>query len=197
MINKRQLSQSVFVLENAYSPEECRDLIAQSETHAYHAAPVAQVFILPEIRNNTRVMFDDPIQAAGIFERIRSHLPFEVEPGWQLHSVNERIRFYRYDVGERFSWHCDAVFYRSLDEWSWFTLMIYLNDDFTGGETSFLDRDQPSGVLRVVPKTGTVLLFRHDEPLRHTGETVTQGRKYVLRTDVMYAQKSTRSASRP
>jgi hypothetical protein len=55
--------------------------------------------------------------------------------------------------------------------------MIYLNDDFTGGETLFED-------CIVCPQTGMVLFFIHH--IRHKGETVARGRKYVLRTDVMY-----------
>ena len=185
-MNRRDLTRNVFLVENAYTEQECLSLIAESETHAYHPAPIAQVLIVPEIRNNTRVMFDDPRLAATILERLRPHLPEQVEPGWHLQGINERIRFYRYDPGERFAWHLDAVFHRTDTEWSWLTLMIYLNDNFEGGATSFYDDSAPGGFLRVTPKTGTVLLFRHDELLRHAGEKVTTGRKYVLRTDVMY-----------
>ena len=44
----------------------------------------------------------------------------------------------------------------------------------------------PGGLLRVRPKAGMALLFRHDEVLLHTGDVVSRGKKYVLRTDVMY-----------
>ena len=59
------------------------------------------------------------------------------------------------------------------------TVMVYLNDVPSGGETEF----QPSG-FRVIPKAGTVLVFQHD--LLHQGAEVLNGTKYVLRTDVMY-----------
>jgi hypothetical protein len=55
--------------------------------------------------------------------------------------------------------------------------MIYLNDDFTGGETLFEN-------CTIRPQTGMALFFIHH--IRHKGETVAAGRKYVLRTDVMY-----------
>jgi hypothetical protein len=50
------------------------------------------------------------------------------------------------------------------------------------------DRSSAStgGVLRVTPKTGMALLFHH--PISHRGDPVIAGRKYVLRTDVMYAR---------
>jgi hypothetical protein len=48
-----------------------------------------------------------------------------------------------------------------------------------------LDCINGASFVDVVPKTGSVLLFQH--PLLHSGETVVRGRKYALRTDVMYS----------
>jgi predicted 2-oxoglutarate/Fe(II)-dependent dioxygenase YbiX len=185
-MQKRSLTPSIFVVENVYSREECQAWIAFSETHVYEAAPIAQVVVAPDVRNNTRVVLDDVPRAAAIFERLAPHLPVELEAGWRLCGFNERLRFYRYEAGQRFAWHNDGVFYRSLDEWSRFTLMIYLNDDFEGGNTIFQVESVPDGLLRVAPRAGMALLFRHDEVLLHTGDLVTRGKKYVLRTDVMY-----------
>jgi hypothetical protein len=47
--------------------------------HAYDAAPIAQVVIAPEVRNNTRVVLDDAACAAAIFERLAPPLPTEIE----------------------------------------------------------------------------------------------------------------------
>lgn len=55
--------------------------------------------------------------------------------------------------------------------------MIYLNDNFQGGDTTFRD-------LRVQPKQGMALIFLHS--LYHEGNEITQGVKYVLRTDITY-----------
>ncbi|HEY1191131.1 MAG TPA: 2OG-Fe(II) oxygenase, partial [Gemmata sp.] len=70
------------------------------------------------------------------------------------------------------------------------TFLIYLNDDFTGGSTNFY-RDFETYLqfgaeprLRVRPVRGTALVFRHRQ--LHEGGVVESGRKYVLRTDVMY-----------
>jgi prolyl 4-hydroxylase len=108
--------------------------------------------------------------------RLRAHLPPFVQ-GRQAIGLNERFRFYRYDPGERFAGHIDAPFRRANGEQSLLTLMIYLNADFDGGETTFRD-------LVVRPQTGTALVFRHD--IFHEGTAVRRGRKYVLRTDVMF-----------
>ena len=54
------------------------------------------------------------------------------------------------------------------------------------GETSFEDSysDESFDAFKVVPRRGMALFFEHH--LNHKGEPVTHGRKYVLRTDVMY-----------
>jgi hypothetical protein len=68
--------------------------------------------------------------------------------------------------------------------------MIYLNNAFEAGATSFAGSvnamsERPN--LKINPVKGMALLFHH--PIPHIGETVTAGRKYVLRTDVMFTRK--------
>lgn len=63
--------------------------------------------------------------------------------------------------------------------------MVYLNSDFTGGETKFYDEDGSRLRVAVRPERGMALGFVHLQ--LHEGAPVVSGRKYVLRTDVMYA----------
>ena len=59
-------------------------------------------------------------------------------------------------------------------------------DDFTGGETTFYDAEDLTAVrVSVRPQRGMALVFAHLQ--LHEGAAVVEGRKYVLRTDVMYA----------
>ncbi len=95
--------------------------------------------------------------------------------------ANERFRCYRYEPGERFAAHYDGAFRRNHRERSELTLMVYLNDGFGGGATRFHDFDVDVG-----PRTGMALLFQHS--MFHEGCVVTSGMKYVLRSDVMYAE---------
>jgi predicted O-methyltransferase YrrM len=144
--------------------------------------------------------------------------------------LNRRWRIYRYDSSgkETFAPHIDAAFPPSgLSEdgntliWddssnygddkeivSRLTVLIYLNDDFIGGETNFYrpvslqdayDNQQISSLIASVrPVTGSVLLFpqgvgeeaveyaRKAWPL-HEGSPVTSGRpKYVIRSDALF-----------
>jgi hypothetical protein len=66
------------------------------------------------------------------------------------------------------------------------TIMIYLNEGFTGGCTQFLDPKNESNSNDVVPKTGQALLFDH--LIYHAGAPLTEGVKYAIRTDVMFSQ---------
>jgi len=77
-------------------------------------------------------------------------------------------------------------------EESQLTFLMYLNEGMTGGETRFLRRhgaDIPQRpYLSVEPKEGMALRFMHS--IWHEGAVVRNGKKYVLRTDVMYQQVS-------
>ena len=98
--------------------------------------------------------------------------------------MNERFRFYRYDPGQRFAPHFDGYFGRENGDRSQLTFMVYLNSDFVGGETKFYDENRTVR-LTVRPAQGMAVGFEHLQ--LHEGAPVVSGRKYVLRTDVMYA----------
>jgi hypothetical protein len=183
------LTEEVVVVAEFHSPAECADYIALSESLGYEDAlltspsgPVRRT----DIRNNERVIVDDPDLAAKLWERAEDLVPAEME-GLRAAGLNERFRFYRYDPGQQFDWHQDHPFERDDGAVSFWTFMIYLNEGFDGGETSFNDSysDEPFNEFQVTPQTGMALFFLH--PVYDKGEPVYKGRKYVLRTDVMYA----------
>ena len=71
------------------------------------------------------------------------------------------------------------------------TFLVYLNDGFTGGATTFY-LPSPGGGLEargVDPQAGAVLCFPQGNTasLVHEGSVVTEGGfKYVIRSDVLY-----------
>lgn len=100
-------------------------------------------------------------------------------------SLNERLRFLRYDPGERFEPHHDGMYVRPDGiERSYITVQLYLNGGFEGGSTTFLGSLEDR--LEVVPMPGRVLVFEHR--ILHEGSALVKGRKYAVRTDVMYAR---------
>lgn len=98
----------------------------------------------------------------------------------------------RYFQGGHFAGHRDGVFRRNDSERSILTFMIYLNSeskDFEGGTTNFLDEKTKEIQYRVVPKTGMAIIFDHQ--LFHEGDSVKSGKKYIMRSDIVYTRTNT------
>ena len=124
-------------------------------------------------------MFDDKHLAEQLYETAKEHVPALMRSR-ELVGANERFRCYRYKPGMRFAPHADGSYERNELEKSFFTFLVYLNEDFVGGETNLATQPQ----LSVKPETGLGLVFQH--PIVHEGAEVTSGIKYVARTDLMY-----------
>lgn len=180
-MNKELLDgEDIFVIHEFLSDEDCDRLIARSEALGYEAATVGDVLVT-EMRNNARVILDDPALAATLWDRARPFAPRM--DGCEAVGLNDRFRFYRYDLAEAFAPHYDGSVCRGGDEESRLTFMVYLNEGCEGGETNFY---RPGGTLKLAvrPRRGMALVFAHLQ--LHEGAAVTGGRKYALRTDVMY-----------
>jgi hypothetical protein len=176
--------EKIFVLHDFLSREECERFITVSEQIGYEDAPITTAGgfeMRKDIRNNDRVMLDEPDLATAWWERAKDQLPRSWETRWQAIGFNERFRYYRYDPGQRFAPHSDGPFVRNQDERSYFTFMVYLNEGFEGGETLF-HQSVPPVIVR--PESGKALVFYHRQ--LHEGAPVRSGRKYVLRTDLMF-----------
>jgi Rps23 Pro-64 3,4-dihydroxylase Tpa1-like proline 4-hydroxylase len=77
----------------------------------------------------------------------------------------------RYTKGGKYEAHRDSVPHPYPQRQ--FTVIIYLNDNFVGGETSILDKD-----LKISPKKGNVLIF--NSAYLHKAHKVTEGIKFAL-----------------
>lgn len=85
----------------------------------------------------------------------------------------EGFQMLKYEVGGQYKAHHDAypAAKRSV------SVVIYLNDDYKGGEIEFTNFD-----LKIKPKAGTLILFPSNYPYKHISHPVTSGTKYVLVT---------------
>ncbi|OON66917.1 prolyl hydroxylase family protein [Hymenobacter sp. CRA2] len=178
-MNCIQLAESIYLMEDFLTKKECLDYIVLSEKLGFEPAKVntsGGARLVPGIRNNNRAFYKSEELAQTLWEKAQEFIPTPFG-----HSVatglNELFRFYRYQRGHQFRGHFDESYARSSTEASLFTFMMYLNDNFQGGDTAFR-------AVRVRPRQGAALLFEHR--LFHEGSEVRQGVKYVLRTDVMY-----------
>ena len=169
----------IFTIDNFWTEKKCVDFIAKSEAIGYQPAKVGtdkvQV-VVESVRNNERIIYNDLSLADTLWRQLKTYAPEKIGNSNAI-GLNELFRFYKYQPGQKFKKHRDQSFIRDNGEASYYTFMIYLNDNYTGGTTIFND-------IIIQPKQGTALIFFHD--LEHEGSAVREGTKYVLRTDIMY-----------
>lgn len=173
------LAPGIYTISRFLTPVECDGLVQLTEAGGFEAATINTIdgpVVDATVRDNRRHVRDDRPLADLLWQRTGDHIPRFLN-GCQAIGLNERFRIYRYDPGQRFAWHADAPYRRENGEHSLLTLIIYLNEGFAGGETAFSE-------LVVPAERGMALIFRHELP--HEGRPVANGRKYVLRSDVMF-----------
>jgi len=182
------------VLRNVMKEEDCGSLLDSINDKGYTPALInignGDQQYLPDVRDGHRVIVDSPELAWWLFEKLRPHLPERLPNGSRLVGLNERCRFLCYTPGQFFEEHCDGKYRRPgghprSGDSSFVTVQLYLHDvpkEF-GGATTFFP-----GNIRAIghqPEAGSVLLFTQD--LLHEGSLVTDGLKYTMRTEAMYA----------
>ncbi|EJK70291.1 hypothetical protein THAOC_08363 [Thalassiosira oceanica] len=197
-------AQFAVLLHNVLSPDECAEMIDRAEEAGFHDASIYDRRTNQAHRNCTRYISDDAALADNWFERIMHALKDRPALEYKLRSasfasnkneklnhavgINERLRLLRYRQGEFFHSHNDAKFIRGADqgeragETSYVSVLIYLNHKFKGGTTRFHGNGRQ---LDVKPRTGSILVHEHN--ILHSGQRITSGKKYIVRTDVMYS----------
>ena len=65
------------------------------------------------------------------------------------------------------------------------TITIYLNDDYEGGEVSYL-REEDNSVITYKPKAGDIVIFPSGKPFYHAARKVSKNNKYLLRQFVTW-----------
>ncbi len=181
-MKKIELHPQIFLIENFLSDSECDHYIELTQDKVFEEAKInmgGRQMMSKGVRNNDRLMIFDNDLANNLFSKAVDFLP-QIHEDYKVLDFNEMFRIYKYSSGQRFKMHKDGSYIRNENEKSFYTFLIYLNDDFEGGETEF------ENLFTVAPKKGSALVFYH--PLRHEGKTLINGLKYVLRTDVMYSK---------
>lgn len=123
-----------------------------------------------------------------IYQKIYNHLPStyidQHNQRWYFKGVTKATMFAKIEPGKHFGIHTDTG-YEYNDEsnmYSKFTVLLYLNDDYKGGTTTFFD-DSFIELFKVTPKKGRLLCF--DIDLFHSGDKVYAGDKYWIGTELV------------
>jgi hypothetical protein len=200
-----------FVLDNVLTPAECAQFVAATEAMGYDEdAPVSLPHSFRHM-DNCNWLVDATIPEV-LFERARPALPAEaaeVAPGAEALGINARFRCYRYSAGDYFKFHTDGSWPSSLavdgamvwdafpgERWSQLTFLLLLTDGFEGGRTLFEVGGADGGAAEVVgvrTPLGGALCFPHGghpQHVRHAGEEVESGEKFMIRTELMYRRSA-------
>lgn len=186
------LENAGWIFEDFLSQEECSKMIELTEKVGFQTAD--QYCHLYRNRRNDRILVDDVAMAQLMWDRIQPqvmHLSVHsIGKDWLPCGVNPRFRLCRYLGGEDhfFGRHVDSGYQnRETGEVSFLTLLVYLNSkkEFDGGCTNFFQERKQ--VYSVIPKTGLcTVFFQDDGRCQHEGEKVSKGKKYIVRTDIMF-----------
>lgn len=87
--------------------------------------------------------------------------------------INEHFNMLRYSGGQHYKAHADGF----SDTKRTVSAIIYLNDDFDGGEIEFINFG-----IKIKPKPGMLLLFPSNYAYSHIAHPVTNGTKYAIVT---------------
>lgn len=166
----------IYTLDNFLTESECNKYI-QLINNNENVIPFTNSgkFINNKWHNNTlSSLFYQKLQTYNINDNI-------LRP-------NSIIMTGKYVKGNSFSLHTDTGLYfnKLTNEKTQWTLLVYLNDDFEGGETVFYD-DNWNETKTIIPKKGTAILF--DIQLWHKANTILNGEKYWIGCEIIGLMK--------
>ncbi|KAG5922143.1 hypothetical protein E4U42_005592 [Claviceps africana] len=193
---------------NVLSPQECKAIIAAGESVGFLPdVPIRQGEEDTSVLAHNFYWICDTAFHDKLWARMAPFVPASLN-GRLSRGLNRRFRVYRYVPGAEYRCHIDGAWPPSgirpdgtyvydsspahRKQSSLFTFLLYLNDEFDGGETTFYMPAVREGTLNaypVRPVMGAVAIFPHGETrgaLLHEGTSVRKGAKYIIRTDVEY-----------
>jgi hypothetical protein len=208
-LHSHPIVPNLSLIKDVLYPSECSSIISAGQTVGF--TPDAPIMATREdtsvLAHNFYWIIDTSFHDR-LWQRVKAFIPSKVD-GRQVRGLNRRFRVYRYVPGAEYRCHIDGAWPPSgidpvddsyiydsspadAKQSSLYTFLLYLNDDFEAGETTFFMpsiSDEVMNAYPVKPVAGAVALFPHGEgkgALLHEGSGVTQGVKYIVRTDVLY-----------
>lgn len=137
-------------------------------------------------RYETAVIWNDEliknIYSAVLMDYIKatdfSLLKYENNGVSMIDNFQDQGYYYKiYFLGDFYDWHYDSVLVRGQRE-SVISFVLYLNDDFDGGELMFKNQDD----VHIRPKKGSCILFPSGWSYMHKSTPITKGNKKIIAT---------------
>ncbi|KAL6355482.1 hypothetical protein LRP88_11075 [Fusarium phalaenopsidis] len=194
------------VATNVLYPDECKAIIRAGEHVKFLAdAPLREDGDISILAHNFYWVVDETFHDT-LWSRISPFVPASLN-GRLARGINRRFRVYRYVPGAEYRCHIDGAWPPSgiakddtyiydnspaeNKQSSLLTFLIYLNEEFEGGETTYFIPAAHEGTLNaypIRPVMGGAAIFPHGDTsaLLHEGTGVRKGAKYVIRTEIEY-----------
>jgi prolyl 4-hydroxylase len=163
-VQVKNYSKSIWTIENFKTEKECREfLLAAEKNNAFKG------------KAEEKILADKKL-AIETWMRLSRFVPKQFGDSKAI-GLNERFRFYKFEKGQQLKKRKDAGFSKNENEACAFTCMLFLNDDFKGGEVKF-DK------ISIQPAKGMALVFEQD--LEYEFAELKEGVQYILCADVLY-----------
>mgnify|MGYP006411309145 CR=1 FL=1 len=225
-------NKHIFTLDNILSHDECSTLIEKTNNIGWNkSSPSGGGHGRTgneDARTNKFCVLFDEILANQIWNQVKIFLPDDLSfvgenvyfnsitkgEEWKPSYIYNKFRIYKYDIGDAFPEHIDYKVKRNIIkdnkefvEQSFLTLLIYLNDDFEGGETGYwpdhngihcrflrnVERCSNKKDHQIIIKPQTGMCVVQDQNILHEGLPPTKGIKYILRTDIIHQREVIRN----
>lgn len=200
-----------FTATNVLTPQECAECVRNAEGAGFVKNDDSGRPLFAG--NRSRAQYFDESLAETIFARLSpilgcisplAHVEEEQEEYrdydfvdehvqvptgvYETVGINPFLRVSKYNAasGDRFDKHTDSAYVRDDQYVGFWTILVYLNDDFEGGETTIYDDEFEKLAYTVKPEVGKVFCFYHYQV--HAGLAVQSGTKYIVRSEIMFAR---------
>ncbi|MDS3861141.1 2OG-Fe(II) oxygenase [Thermosynechococcaceae cyanobacterium BACA0444] len=187
------LGQDILLVEKLLDATLCQHIIQVAECIQFDPSKILMGVVDREVRSGGLLPLDgdDPLQKSTqdlLYEKIKI-IQGLIYGRYGIDFPNvERFSILRYQAGEGYRRHVDNLLLASrMMEVAEgiptrdISIVGYLNQDFSGGET-FFDRQD----VKVIPQTGSVLVFPSSFTHPHQALPVQSGVKYAFTTWLYY-----------
>ena len=147
------MSDFLYSVDNILTKEECIKYMKLFDD------PSKVEKIDDKHRKYYRVLFQDQELADKLLEKVNTYIPKKIKK--ITVGMNKYIRLSKYEPGQFFGIHKDGINFDkdNKQNMSYATLNIFLNDNFSGGETIFYDNSKKNVTLSCKPKQGRGSFF--------------------------------------
>jgi predicted 2-oxoglutarate/Fe(II)-dependent dioxygenase YbiX len=180
----QQVTTGVFTITDVLTPDECSHEMKKIQNILMSKVEVQPFVHVCDFFNQKTISPDD---SKWLWNKIQNALVNDDEKtmmwNFDIHGVSKYITTACYNPGQQFGLHTDTgIIDESRQLESKCTALVYLNDNFEGGETVFYD-DNFQETVTIYPKAGMALIF--DINLWHKANTIVSGKKYWIGTELM------------